>query len=332
MAQKTDRRRDTDKARIARRYALGQSNERERDQFEVTLLSDPCMAEFLEEAEFDLCEAYLKGLLTKAERSRFETFFLRSDVHQAMLASMAVLNADTLFSGGYQSSEGETPAMPGAWAFPRIRGGLVTAAAALLIITAVVAAVVLLGDPLGWRRKVAGGREPTRATSTTIENNPQVNQGTRAGSANHDEGKIGSTEGGDVSHEMRNGNITEHRSGRVPGTLAVFEVALGPQRAPGEPPTAHLSKGTRALELRIRLVEVDLRDYRVTLTGPGAIPIVTADPTLNSKNRTLSVVVRKDLLAQGDYTLTVSGQRQDGQQERVGTASFRIISSLPFEK
>jgi len=107
-------------------YLLGRLEGDEMLELEGELLADKSVYELLEEAEYELIDAYLVGRLSSADRRQFEAYFLRSPKRKEQLEfsrSLHQVAGDHLKSLAAQPSPG-APQVPSAAAAPVATPGL----------------------------------------------------------------------------------------------------------------------------------------------------------------------------------------------------------------
>jgi hypothetical protein len=148
---------------ILREYLLGAIDEPYKEIVEQAYLTDETENERLSLAEEELIEDYLDGILSPAERERFELFFLLSPQHQQSVAITSSLRkagreerAETRLRWWSQSRPFHLPAL----AIPAIMG---------LVIVLTAASVVLYTQNARLHRGLRSmeQRPSTRSTATS---------------------------------------------------------------------------------------------------------------------------------------------------------------------
>jgi len=108
---------------------------------------------------------------------------------------------------------------------------------------------------------------------------------------------------------------------------AIFTLATGLLRSGGSLTRVTVPSGAEVVRLRLQLPDaVSYPTYRTTMLDEDGSEIWTVAKlrVLNADTSAVVVVVPAELLSRGDYQVRLSGQKDAGEPEVVGTYTFRI--------
>ena len=305
-------------------YLLGELSEPERTAFEREFFADPQVFDRLVAVEHELVDDYVRHRLTPPLRQRFEQHYMadpscRERVYFAE-ALAATLDA-TASARPMSTSHGAAPwtLVRSAWNAPALALRLSFAAVIALLI---VGSLALVFETSRLRRELAQSRT---ATATGAQHERELQQAL-------------STERTRVTELT--GELDRVRTHTVPAPvdapaahprlpIVSLFLAAGGARAPvaGPPATLVIPPGVRQVRIDVGLDATDYGGYGVSLK-PIAKPQIVGRQHLRPQTTTsgprVTVAVAADRLAAGDYVLTLTGERPNGEREDVATWLFRV--------
>jgi hypothetical protein len=298
------------------RYLLGGLAPEERGRVEKDVAADPVLREELQEAEYDLIDAYVCERLSESQCSQFETYFLDSDEKRERVEMAEILMSPAVRRmagvpefGDFARDAAVTPSRLkppwGNWlAFARLGWAMVMLA--LAIATMLVMQNIHLRSRL---ERSSSGEVNSRNQIVELQN--QISELQRPDKVTTDHGGLAPK--GEISLLLSPG---QQRSGEDRNGPALLK--LPP--LPGVVLTLKLEQD-RYPQYDVSVKTVDGKEIwskRALKSQPGKS---------QSGSRGEHVVVARfpsDLLAPGDYFIRVSARTPGGEQRSVDAYSFAV--------
>jgi hypothetical protein len=296
-------------------YLLGDLNPDEQERLERRLMVDSDVFEELRRVEDELIDDYLEGGLAGRERERFENFFLAAPERKQKLRFAKSLKR---YVAAHKQAESPEPVRPNAWRtfwHTQIRPLKLAFAASL---------VLLLAGGLWSVVKISELRNTLQLSTALLESrlNEFQNKNLELIQALRSEQ--------DRSIQLER-EVADLQSTRKPGppSLAgqiqtlLLTLAPGGSRSPGGRQAIDIPSGTGLVQLDPKMEPLEYPLYRATLRGAGGDPICIRTEA-SVKGYFPGFPVSAELLAPGDYELSLSGITAAGDDENIGTYYFHV--------
>jgi len=317
-------------------YILGDLPESESERLDELSLTDDGFVERLRATENDLVDAYARGELPSETAQRLKARYLASPRRRDKLRFAQALLA--LGAGGaatgtkeYVASAPEPPvqastsrplwtgwlgALRPGWAF------------ALPAVVALIGAGYLALENLRLRGQMAQANQD-RAALEQRERDLE-----RQVEANRSEGAKTADELVQVREQLaqleRDAAAAQHvNPDRARDVQVVAFTLAPPTRSGGAVPSLALPRRSGGVALTLELEADDFPGYRAALKDSGSGAVVwrsgPVKPLAKGQRKAITVRLRPGLLKQGVYNVEVTGLRQGGSPEVIGSYPFRVV-------
>lgn len=298
------------------RYLLGELPPEERGRIEKDVGANPALREELQEAEYDLIDAYVCERLSESQCSQFETYFLDSDKKRERVEMAQILMSPAVRRmagvpefGDFAPDAAVTPRrMQPPWsnwlAFTRMGWAMVMLALAI--------ATMLVMQNLHLRSRLersSSGEVNSRNQIVELQN--QISELQRPDGVTTDHGGLGSK--GEISMLLSPGQQRSGEDRNVPALLKLPplpEVVLTLELEQDRYPQYDVSVKTAAGR--------EVWSKRALKSQPGK------SQSGSRGERVLVAHLPSDLLAPGDYFIRVSARTPGGEQRSVEAYSFAV--------
>ncbi|HEX8116050.1 MAG TPA: hypothetical protein VF521_02145 [Pyrinomonadaceae bacterium] len=305
-------------------------SEEERAAFEQTFVVDEDLFEQARVVEDELVEAYVRGMLSPAEREKFERNFLttarrraRVEFTRGMLGNLAGQNKRLVAA---RESVGVAAARPSVRHLIAsfLKAPAPAFGAALALLALLVGGWFLLRSP--QQPEVARRAAPTptaeaaradaNANSTAVENvSTTPNENAPPDNAHEPLNARGGT-----PDKNRNAQAPRPPAADAAPTLALF---AGTLRGGGETPVLHLPRNAPGANLRLHLDSDDYKVYHAEVVAPDGAPVFRSN-NLRVKSSVINLYVPAGRLAQGDYLVKLSALNPQHEPESVADYALRV--------
>lgn len=290
--------------RLIRQYLLGAVGEKEQQQIEERILTDPRYKAEVLMSEDELMEDYASGLLSEGEREKFVKHCLPAS---GQIEKLRITKA--LLDYANSETRAETPLPvnrsdgPPFWRRPltaRFSGRRAFAAVAVSLILIIVTVVLFyLGRSQQPTRRLAAQRAFIAQELARLNRQQDPTTGLPPGL-----------------------DPARARFLSVPLTSTL-------NRASGEMPRVSVPAQTNILQLRPVLTSESYRTYQATLStieGDELFTFAPLQPVITDGNRTLIINVPNGILTRGDYLLKLRGATENGASADADEYPFRIAN------
>jgi len=307
--------------KLMRLYLLGGLKDAEAASIEDEFFADDEKFEQMSEIENQLVDGYVRGRLSTEERHSFEHHYLASPVHIQRVAFARNLieksDSSRVIATVTEPKESWIARLAEIMGLSPAQWRLAMAAAMLLLAAA---SIWLVVDRARLRNEVSH----LQAENETQQQRQQVlsDQIAEAQSKNEKLAKEN-----DQLQTQRN-TIEPQPPAPVTERRSIFSFILSPMlvRSGGNPQTLNIPAATDLVRLRLRLPKDDARRFQIdvrTVEGQSVWSQQVNRP--RASNSLLTAQIPADLLALGDYFLTLSAVNDKGEAAEVSRYFFRVI-------
>lgn len=309
-------------------YLLGTLPENEKERFDELSFTDDEFAQKLKAAENDLIDRYIHRELDAETQKRFETYYLASPIRLEKLKF-----AEALQVYGEQNRKNSKQSEKAGFFFfinnlfdnQKMRLGFAAAAILLLLL----GGLWIFTSP---SKQPQLGQQKTPVPFETPSKNENLN------SQNQISSVADNSEDNSPAPKPENKNITPTPKPTTPAplpTVAPIEVKpviasmilAPPVRGGNKVQSLLITDKTTSVAIQLQLETDDYKTYSISLLDPSNKSILQSGK-LKAKggtNKFLSLSFPAKLLADGFYTLSVSGINADGTGEMIGDYPFRSV-------
>ncbi len=313
-------------------YLLGTASVDDTEQMDELSVVDPSFANSLDAREKDLIDSFVQGELTGAYLHRFETHYLISPLRREKVLFAKALQ-------GYAAKKLSAIEMVSTSSLAAIsersKGGIAGFLSSLNIFGgskpmfgfALAAAALIVVSVGGWMivKNLTGSR-----SGVEVASNPGVNMTEPVALP---------------SPSLANSEIPVHQNPlpnpspqptptpklqvTPPIKPLIASLVLAPPLRGGQVPSLSIPAGTDRAAIRLELESDDFKFYSVELRDSATGRMIwhsgRVNTTVAGNAKFLNVTVPVKTLNPVPYTLSVSGMSPNGQAERVGDYSFRVM-------
>ena len=309
---------NTKQEKIWRQFLLGDVTETERAAIEDAFLADEENLVRLEIVEDELIEDYLHGDLTGAEKSLFESEFLRTAGRRERVARMQILIDETTARKRVTVSTPEKISWSETVAAFFKNAAWQTAFAASVLIT-----LAAFGAWLFNRQNVNQPEivktEPTILQSPAPVPSPEATAPENTNLPNANQNKSNSAPKPSPTATPEKPQPPKERE----TTLAIFILNPGGIRGGAAENRLRVPPQTREIRLRLNLESNNYQSYTARVTTIDGATIYTS-PQLKSNRKSLLLQLPIRKLQPGDYIVELSGINAAGQTESVDDYAFTL--------
>jgi hypothetical protein len=318
------------------RYFLGELSEAEQSAVEERFFLDEDYSRFLDAAEEDLINLYVRGELDFQQEQNFESHFLISERRRERVRSAQILESE--FSAEKENSALSLIAPPGSfrrWRFenlfhiPRLAraGGLAVAAILILL-----GSLLLVRSPEENPTAVIEYKNPTHAKSSLSLISPPAGEKPPELKTVQKQ----TIRQKEISKPVAKLDLKTRR--KMPPAVALAKpktipalTLLPPPMKNAEKPLIAGSGGRRIENIRLRVVvhrsAQNFVKYLVEIRASDGDLVWSREIAVSEKTlrKPLALDVRSGALASdASYDLTISGATDDGQLEEINSYNFSV--------
>lgn len=308
-----------------RLYLLGNLPEQEQSKLEERLMTDDGFFKQLRVIEDELIDDYVHGLLSQADRERFEAHFLSAPERRRQLSFARALDRYVSGPNNTKVAQAEDPS---SWwksllALFRSRHpalSLAFAAGALLLAAGGTwLAIIATRDeqPPTYMRVGQKGSEPASEPATPVTE--PAPQDKRAEDRKPEPSPPPANRSRPAPFE---------RSPSPPPRIAVTVFPVG-VRSSGQIGRIRPEPGERSVRLQLSLIEDRYQSYRAEIKKAGHKDKFPPQDRLKAidadSGRAVFLRIPLDRYSPGDYSVTLMGRNAAGELEDVSTYIFRVL-------
>jgi hypothetical protein len=310
---------------LFKRYLLGTLSDEERDQLEQRYFSDDAEFEYIEIAEDDLIDQYVRGELVSDERDRFAVVASNSPRLLERVEFARLLSRKTAPS----SSQNVTaaPPQPRWWQSVLPAGGRPARLAFGFGGLVVLLSGLLIGS--AWY-KVREDAEAIAAREAALEQRRQEIERHAAESKAKNDEWASALQSREVQLQARELSLKSETPDRPASELiAVLNLRSGSMRSEGPGSEALLTQNTSRIRLNLELVDSDYNRYRAVVFTPDVKPVSRVQlltPRRTPSGDFLVLQIPAKGLTPGNYFVRIEGLTQSGAIEGRYDYQFRLNS------
>lgn len=310
----------TNRVRLMAAYLLGELSEPERVDLERAFFSDPQLFDLLVRTETQLVDHYVRNRLSARHREQFERHYL---AHPRRRARAELGHGLLERADASESADGARPTSTiermwhAAIEMTRAPRMSVSVAAGVIAVLLTISAVLLF-DTIQLRRQLAEA-QMAKAQSERQERALQDELSRARGDA------------ANLTGELERLTRQSHQANdpvALPPTIVSLFLSVQGVRAPNAAPsTLAVPSGTQQVRFELAMDEGDYPTYQLALKPVGGAEVFVRrriPPQRSPSAFRITVTMPADRLAAGDYQLTLSGERPNGEVDIVSESLVRV--------